>query len=101
METYNCIQFENRLYESSDSLYSDIWSWIMFGFLSNKSENHFFIRDDNQKTTLDMSRVPAFMSPMDAIKVHQIGESVRLAQSRGRNELNDNFMIYGILKYLD
>ncbi|CAG2161681.1 unnamed protein product [Oppiella nova] len=71
------------LYESSDSLYSDIWSWIMFGFLSNKSENHFFIRDDNQKTTLDMSRVPAFISPMDAIKVHQIGESVRLAQSRG------------------
>ncbi|XP_054159678.1 gamma-tubulin complex component 4 homolog [Oppia nitens] len=71
------------IYENSDTLYSDIWSWIMFGFLSHKTDNYFFIKEDNNKTVLDMSRVPPFMKPEDANKVHQIGESVRLAQSRG------------------
>ncbi|CAG2116358.1 unnamed protein product, partial [Medioppia subpectinata] len=92
----NCAKI---VFKSSESLYSDIWSWIMFGFLSKKSNNNFFIKEEKNKTTVDMKRVPAFMSPNDALKIQQIGENVRLAKSRGldfvfNNKENELFKTY-------
>jgi hypothetical protein len=63
------------------ALYSDIWSWLMFGYLPEESTGTFFIREKGSDVQLEATDLPAIVDNVTALKILFTGHLIRYITS--------------------